>query len=84
MSDDRSFEEQVAGVLAVIISEIWRDNDGGTVGTLMLVERLAPQVTAAITAAGRVGIRSAEEGNRARAAALDALGRSSPQEGAET
>ena len=64
----KPFEQEVADAIQVIHSEWW---DGPR--TIRLADYLAPRMTAAITAAGRVGIRSAEDGDRARVAALAAL-----------
>lgn len=67
------FENQVAEALRTIRFP------GGTDGLVALpmdevhIERIAPRVAAAIAAAGKVAIRSAEDGDRARTAALAAL-----------
>lgn len=67
------FEQQVAEALRTIRFS------GGTAGMVALpmddehIERLAPRVAAAIAAAGKVGLRTAEDGDRARTAALAAL-----------
>lgn len=68
------FEQQVAEALTEIVNQ-WEYRDGTTERSVRVwrPEELAPRVAAAIAAAGKVAIRSAEDGDRARAAALAAL-----------